>query len=109
MTLVGELTYFLQMDLAFQQSLHQDEDELKKALQHSLQQRLKEIEELFDQPRWVIEERIFQNNECRAFYLRDMMQEAKHGFEEKCLDMETTNDPLGIQRDSQAPVFLSQV
>lgn len=88
MTLVGELTYFLQMDLALQQSLQQEEDELKQALQHSLQQRLKEIEELFDQPPWVIEYRIFQNNERRAFYLRDMMQEAKRDFEEKCLDIQ---------------------
>jgi len=57
----------------------------KRGAQHKLE----DIEELFNQPLWVIKDRIFMNHENRAKYLIAMRQEAKRGFEEKVAKQES--------------------
>jgi len=55
----------------------------------SLQQKLEDMEKLFTQPLWIIEDRILMNHEDRAKYLMTMRQEARRDFEKNIVSQES--------------------
>lgn len=63
--------------------------ELEQYQKGSPQRKLEDMEKLFTQPPWVIEDRIFMNHEDRAEYLMTMRQEARHDFEDNVLKQES--------------------
>lgn len=54
-----------------------EEEELEVALALSITQRQRELDELFTQEPWVIEDYIYQNYTQRAIYLNNLRREAR--------------------------------